>query len=256
VSITDMPEEIKMYAEVNGLRMYYEVHGEGRPLVLLHAGLHSIHVSFGPLLPWLAEEFQVIAVDLQGHGRTADVDRPPLLEHLAADVVALLDRLGVERADFFGYSLGGLVSLTVATHHPGRVRRLVLASTHFRQDGYHDDVLRGDEHSDRLPTRREFESWYTAYRRIAPAPDHFWELERTVSGVVHSFRDWTHDELRAITAPTLLILGDNDFVRLSHADQMRDLLADARLAVLPGTRHTEVMRRVDLVLTMAMAFLR
>ncbi|MFC4858013.1 alpha/beta fold hydrolase [Actinophytocola glycyrrhizae] len=256
MSITDTAEEIKMYAEVNGLKMYYEVHGDGLPLVVLHGGLHSIDVSFGALLPWLAENFQVIAVDLQGHGRTGDIDRPPLLEHLAADVVALLDLLGVERADLFGYSLGGLVALTAATHHPDRVRRMVLAATHFRQDGYHDEIHDGDEDSDRMPTQEEFESWHAAYTRVAPDPGNFEEFGQKVSGVVHSFRDWTPEELLAITAPTLLVVGDNDFVRISHAELMRDLLGDARLAVLPDTRHTEVTQRVDLVVPMVTTFLR
>lgn len=245
-----------MYAEVNGLKMYYEVHGEGPPLVVLHGGLHSIDVSFGALLPWLIEDFQVIGVDLQGHGRTEDVERPPLIEHLAADVVALLDQLGIERPDFFGYSLGGLVSLSVATHFPERAGRLVLASTHFRQDGYYEEIAKSDPSSTRLPTQEEFESWHSAYLRVAPDPDHFWAFAERLSGVVHSFRDWTPDELRAITAPTLLVLGDNDFIRLSHAEQMRDLLPDSRLAVLPGTRHSEVMQRVDLLLSMVTTFLR
>jgi pimeloyl-ACP methyl ester carboxylesterase len=256
VSITDEPEEIKMYAEVNGLRMYYEVHGEGHPVVLLHGGLHSIDLSFGGLLPSLAQDFRIIAIDLQGHGRTEDIDRPPLLEHLAADVLALLDGLGVDRADFFGYSLGGLVSLTLATHYPDRVRRMVLAATHFRQDGYHDEIVKGDQESGRLPTPEEFESWHAAYAKVAPDPDHFWAFAERLSGVVHSFRDWTEDELRAITAPALIVVGDNDFVRVDHAEEMRDLLPDSRLAVLPGTRHSEVMERADLVLPMVRAFLR
>jgi pimeloyl-ACP methyl ester carboxylesterase len=256
VSITDEPEEIKMYAEVNGLRMYYEVHGDGRPVVLLHGGLHSIDLSFGDLLPWLAEDFRIIAVDLQGHGRTGDIDRPPLLEHLATDVLALLDELGVGRADLVGYSLGGLVALTMATHHPDRVRRMVLAATHFRQDGYHDDVVKGDESTGRLPTPEEFEAWRAAYAAVAPDPDHFRDFAERMSEVVHSFADWTPDELRAITAPTLLVVGDNDFVRLPHAEEMRDLLAGSRLAVLPDTRHSEVMRRADLLLPMVTAFLR
>lgn len=245
-----------MYVEVNGLRMYYEVHGEGHPVVLLHGGTQTIDVTFGELLPRLAEEFQVIAVELQGHGRTADIDRPPLLEHLAADVLALLDELGVDRADFFGYSLGGLVSLACATSHPERVRRLVLAATHFRHDGYHDDIVNGDMDSGLMPTQEEFESWHAAYVRVAPDPDHYGVFAERLSEVVMSFPDWTPDDLRAITAPTLLVLGDNDFIRLSHAEQMRDLLPDSRLAVLPGTRHSEVMQRTDLLLPMVTAFLR
>lgn len=245
-----------MYAEVNGLKMYYEVHGEGRPLVALHGGLHTIDASFGAVLPALAEDRQVIAIELQGHGHTGDIDRLPLLENLADDVLALLDLLGVDRADFIGYSLGGLVALTVATRHPERAGRLVLASTHFRQDGYYEEIAANDPDSTRMPTQEEFGSWHAAYTRVAPDPDHFWAFAEKMSGVVHSFRDWTADELRGVTAPTLLVLGDNDFIRLSHAEQMRDLLPDSRLAVLPGTRHSEVMQRANLLAPMVSSFLR
>lgn len=234
-----------MYADVNGLHLYYEMHSEGRPLVALHGGMLSIDITFRDVLPALATCRQVIAIDLQGHGHTADIDREPLLSHLADDVLALLDQLGVEQADFIGFSLGGLVSLTIATTRPERVNRQFLASTHFRQAGYHAEIAKGDMSSSRMATEQEFHSWLEAYE---PGPDRFWEFNKKLTGVVHSFDDWTPDQLRAITAPTLLVIGDNDFVRLSHAEEMRELMPNAHLAVLPNTRHTEVMHRTKLLL--------
>jgi len=129
--------------------------------------------------------------------------------------------------------------------HPKRVR-LVLASTHFRQDGFHSEFIAGDQTSARMPTQQEFQSWQESYQRIAPNPDHFGSVAEKLSVIVNSFSDWTPDRLRAITAPTLIVLGDNDFVRIEHAVELHELLPDARLAVLPGTRHTEVMHRPEL----------
>jgi pimeloyl-ACP methyl ester carboxylesterase len=234
------------YADVNGLKLYYESHGAGRPVVALHGGLQSIDLSFAAVLPTLAEGRRVIGVDLQGHGRTTDSDRDMALPNLAGDVVELLDQLGVEQADFFGFSVGGLTALTVATLHPERVGRLVLTSTHFRQDGFHSEIRAADQTAARMPTQEEFRSWQESYQRIAPNPDHFGAVAEKLSAVVNSFTDWTPDQLRAITAPTLIVLGDHDFVRLEHAVELHELLPDARLAVLPGTRHTEVMRRPEL----------
>src|ERR1017187_3339105 len=120
------------YAPVNGLQLYYEVYGTGRPLVLLHGGLMTIDLTFGPLIPALAEDHQVIGIELQGHGHTADIDRPMAIEILADDVVTLLGQLGIEQADFFGFSLGGLVDLALVLRHPGLVGKLVVASADYR----------------------------------------------------------------------------------------------------------------------------
>jgi pimeloyl-ACP methyl ester carboxylesterase len=246
------------YAAVNGLKMYYEVHGQGRPVVLLHGGLLTFDLSFGPMLPRLAAGRQVIGAELQGHGRTADIDRPVTPANLAADVVALLDELGLERADLFGFSLGGLVALELATAHPERVDRLVLASAHYRPDGYHDDIRDPalQAGSTRMPTEADFAEMAQAYQRVAPEPERFESLMAKASQAVARFEGWTADQLRAITAPTLLIFGDNDFVRLDHATEMAGLIPGAQLAVLPGTTHSGVLRRTELVLPMVESFLR
>ncbi|GAB2959278.1 alpha/beta hydrolase [Amycolatopsis acidiphila] len=246
------------YATVNGLKMYYEVHGEGRPVVLLHGGVLTLELSFGPMLPQLATGRQVIGVELQGHGHTADIDREVTLGGLAGDVVALLDELGLERADLFGFSLGGLVALELATAHPGRVDRLVLASTHYRPDGYHADIHDPalQAASTRMPTEADFAEMFQAYQRVAPEPERFDSFKAKVSEAVARLEGWSADQLRAVTAPTLLIVGDNDFVRLEHAIEMAGLIPDAQLAVLPGTTHSNVLRRTGLVLPMVESFLR
>jgi pimeloyl-ACP methyl ester carboxylesterase len=251
------PAAAGAYAPVNGLDMYYEVHGTGRPLVLLHGGLLTIDLTFGPMLAAFATSRQAIAVELQGHGRTADIDRELTLEHLADDVVGLLDHLGIARADLFGFSLGGLVSTQVAIRHPERVDRLVLAATHVRRDGYHDDILDPESHpgSTRMPTEADFAEMRAAYEQVAPDPAHFQAFEARLSGMISAFQGWPEDVVRAITAPTLLLVGDNDFVRLEHAVEMKHLLPGARLAVLPDTTHIDLMRRTEHVLPMVETFL-
>jgi pimeloyl-ACP methyl ester carboxylesterase len=244
------------YASVNGLEMYYEIHGTGRPLVLLHGGVLTIDLSFAAVLPALAETRQVIAVELQGHGHTADIDREMSLENLADDVAGLLDHLGIESADLLGFSLGGLTSLQLAMRHAARVGRMIVASAHFRPDGYYPEIAEGDPTSTRMPTQADFRAMQEAYARVAPHPEHFEAIMGKTSGMVGSFGGWKDDDLRAITAPTLLVIGDHDFVRVEHAAEMRDLIPGSQLAVLPATTHMGVMTRTDLLLPMAAAFLK
>jgi pimeloyl-ACP methyl ester carboxylesterase len=236
------------YAKVNGLEMYYEVHGtRGRPLVLLHGGVLTIGLTFGAVLADLARDRQVIAVELQGHGHTADTDRDITLPHLASDVMALLDQLGVGQADFFGFSLGGLTSLQAAVSWPERVGRLVLASTQYRQDGYFEEVRTPDWGSPRLPTEADFREMAAAYAEVAPDPDHFQDFLAKCSRAAQADLGWTADDLRALTAPTLLVIGDSDFVRVEHAAEMQRLIAGSRLAVLPGATHMRVMWQPELL---------
>jgi pimeloyl-ACP methyl ester carboxylesterase len=243
------------YAKVNGLEMYHEVHGTGRPLVLLHGGLLTIDLSFGAVLPALAATRQVIAVELQGHGHTAVTEREMSLKNLADDIVALLDHLGIDKADLFGFSLGGLTSLQLAMRHPGRVGQMIVASAHYRPDGYYPEIGEGDPTSTRMPTQADFQKMREAYLRVAPHPEEFELFMGKTSGMVGAFEGWQADELRAITAPTLLVLGDHDFVRVEHAAEMHDLIPDSQLAVLPSTTHMGVMTRTDLLLPMIEAFL-
>jgi len=155
------------YAPVNGLQLYYEVRGSGRPLVLLHGGLLTIDLNFGPLLEPLAAGRQVIAVELQGHGHTADTGRPMTIEALAGDVVALLDHLGIEQADLFGFSLGGLVAFAVALGAPARVGKLIVASADARRPPGRESAPLDD---DRMPTSADFQAMRDAYDAVAPDP--------------------------------------------------------------------------------------
>jgi pimeloyl-ACP methyl ester carboxylesterase len=239
------------YASVNGLQLYYEIRGAGRPLVLLHGGLLTIDLNFRPLLGPLAASRQVIAVELQGHGHTADTGRPMTIEALAGDVVALLDHLGIAEADLFGFSLGGLVACAVALGAPARVGKLIVASADaHRPPGRESAPL--DE--GRLPTAADFQAWRDAYEAVAPDPGHFDEFAAKNSAMVHEFAGWA-DELRSLQMPTLLIFGDRDFTPLPHVVELFELLPDAQLAVLPGTTHVGVTRRSGAVLALITPFL-
>jgi pimeloyl-ACP methyl ester carboxylesterase len=240
------------YAPVNGLQLYYEEHGSGHPLVLLHGGLHTIDLSFGALIPLLAASHRVIAVELQGHGRTADIDRAPTYPNLADDVAALLDHLGIERADVFGFSLGGLVAIELGLQHPTRVDRLVLAAVSYRPEGGHD---LSDPTSVRMPTPTEFAEMEQEYRRVAPHPDHWGAFTAKLNGIVHTAPGWSADDMRRLAAPVLLVIGDTDFVRIEHAAEMLELIPDAELAVLPRTRHTELTLRTDVLSPLVERFL-
>ena len=245
------------YAPVNGLRMYYEVRGTGRPLVLLHGGLMTIEGSFGPLLPDLVADRQVIAAELQGHGRTADIDRDLEPRYLAGDVAALLDHLDIDRADVLGFSLGGGVALQLALDHPGRVGRLILVSVSYAGDGYHQEISDPAQHatSTRMPTAEDFRQMREAYARLAPDPGHFEAFAAKASQAAGNLKGWTADQLGGITAPTLLVFGDHDFIRLEHAVEMHGLIPGAQLAVLPGATHMGVMRRADLIRPLVREFL-
>jgi pimeloyl-ACP methyl ester carboxylesterase len=245
------------YAAVNGLSIYYETHGSGRPLVLLHGGVLTFDRTFGPLLPALAKNHQVIGIELQGHGHTADSERELTLENLARDVEGVLGHLGLDQADFFGLSLGGMVSLELAVRRPELAGRLVLASIPRQLDGYHPGTRPGaaEPDWDRLPTAADGKLMEDDYRQVAPDPDHFPQHLAKTSGLVAAFRGWSADQLAAVRSSTLLIIGDNDFVRIDHAAQMREMIPGAQLAVLPGTRHMEVMRRADQVLALVIPFL-
>ncbi|MGQ4333707.1 alpha/beta fold hydrolase [Streptomyces hayashii] len=247
------------YAKVNGLEMYYESHGRddgaGRPLVLLHGGVLTVGLSFGAVLPALAEGRRVVAPELRGHGHTADVDRAMTPANLASDVVALLDALGIEQADVLGFSLGGLTALHLALEHPGRVGRLVLAATQYSQGGYHEEVVAPDHTSARLPGQADFQEMIDAYTAVAPHPERFQDLIAKCTAAAHAPLPWTADDLRGLRAPTLLVIGDTDFVRIEHAAEMHRLIPRAELAVLPATTHMALMRRTTLLLPLLTEFL-
>jgi pimeloyl-ACP methyl ester carboxylesterase len=252
-----MSEVTTGYAPVNGLKMYYEVHGAGagRPLVLLHGGASTIELSFGAVLPWLAEGRQVIAAELQGHGRTADIDRDMTVAALAGDVAGLLGQLGVDQADVLGFSLGGEVALQLALDHPDRVGRVVLVSVSYARDGFHAEISDPAQWatSTRMPTAEDFRQMREAYHRLAPDPGDFDALAARAEQA--GSRGWTTAELGRISAPALLVFGDHDFIRLEHAVEMHALIPGAQLAVLPGATHMGLMRRTDLMIPLVKGFL-
>jgi pimeloyl-ACP methyl ester carboxylesterase len=240
------------YAPVNGLQLYYETRGSGRPLILLHGGLLTIDLSFGALLGPLAESRRVIAVELQGHGRTADTSREMAIEALAGDVIALLDRLEIAEADLFGYSLGGLVCYAAAFAAPGRIGKMVVASADaHRPPGRESAPLAADQ----MPTEADFQAMRDAYAGVAPDPAHFEEFAARATAMVHTFPGWTAEELRSLQTPTLLVFGDRDFSPLSDVLELFGYLPDAQLAVLPGTTHMAVTRHPARLLPLITPFL-
>jgi pimeloyl-ACP methyl ester carboxylesterase len=261
------------YAPVNGLQMYYEIHGTGqplspsagRPLVLLHGAFSAIGTSFGRLLPGLAQGRQVIAVELQGHGRTADIDRPLSLEAMAGDTVALVKYLGIDKADFFGYSMGAGVALNLAIRYPEVVRKLVLASVTYTISGVHPGIMEGL--GEMKPEMMFGSPWYEEYMRIAPHPEDFARLFAKKTEMDRGIKDLPAEAIQSIKAPTLIIIGDSDLVRPEHAVEMFRLLGggvfgdtpaglpSSQLAILPATSHVTVPYRADLLLTIIPAFL-
>ena len=249
-----MPHE-----EIDGVPIWYEEHGDpaGPPLVALHGGILTFHGSFDDVLPWLAEGRRVIGVELQGHGHTPDTGRAMSIERFADDVAELIDRVaGGGPVDVWGYSLGALTATSLAVRHPAKVRRLVLAASNIRPDGYHPEITAPEQDDPRLPTEEEFATWQADYEAVAPNPADLFPFLERLQPVVHDMAGWTADEIRSITAPTFLVIGDRDFVRLDHAAEMLDLFPDCRLAVLPATRHTEVMQRTDELRALVGPFLR
>jgi len=256
------------YAEVNGLNMYYEIHGTGQPLVVLHGAYMTIDLM-GAVVPALAETRQVIAVELQGHGRTADIDRPLSYEQMADDVAALIEHLMIEKADVFGYSMGGGVALQVSIRHPEVVRKLVVASASCTSDGMHPELL--EMIPSLTPEAFAGSPIEGAYLRTAPNPDDLRTLVAKLKRLDMEPFAWPPEDIRGIAAPTLLIVGDSDAIRLEHAVELFRLLGGgvmgdlaglpkSQLAVLPGTTHfvppgSAVLDRADWLLSMIPPFL-
>jgi pimeloyl-ACP methyl ester carboxylesterase len=251
--LAGMPHE-----EIDGVPIWYEECGDptGPPLVALHGGILTFRRSFDDVLPWLVDGRRVIGVELQGHGHTPDTGRAISFERLADDVAELIDRVaGGGPVDVWGYSLGALTATSLALRHPAKVRRLVLAASNIRPDGYHPEITAPEQDDPRLPTQEEFATWRADYEAVAPNPADLFPFLERLQPVVHDFPGWSADEIRSIAAPTFLVIGDRDFVRLDHAAEMLDLFPDCRLAVLPGTRHTEVMQRTDELRALVRPFL-
>lgn len=240
------------YVEANGVRYYYEIHGEGEPLLLLHGGLGSIDM-FGPVLPILAEGRQVIGVDLHGHGRTALGERPISLVDMGDDMAAIVKELGHDQVDVMGYSLGGGVALRMAVQHPEAVRRLVITSAGFAQDGFYPEMLpqQAQVGAEMAEAMKET-PMYTSYVAVAPHPEDFPKLLDRMGELMRKPYDWTED-VKTLKMPVMLVYGDSDMFRPEHivefyqllggglrdAGWMREHMSQNRLAILPDLTHYE-----------------
>lgn len=248
---------ISDYAPINGLKLYYEIHGAGDqsrpPLLLLHGGGDTIKTSFGAILPELAHKRRVIAFEQQGYGHTADIpDRPFSFEQSADDAAALLAFLKIPQADLFGFSNGGTIALQVAIRHPRIVRKLVVASGFFSHEGAEPAFWNGFPSATIAampPVLRD------AYLEAAPDPGGLQAMFDKAVARMRNFKDIPADTIRGITAPTLVVCGDSDVMRPEHAVQEFRLLPHAQLAILPGTGHMELTARTAWLAPMIEEFL-
>ena len=246
----DEKQGVGEYADVNGIKLYYEVHGTGHPLILLHGGLGATSM-FGPNLPALAKGRQVVAVDLQGHGRTADIDRPISTELMAGDIAALIKHLKLDRPDVMGYSLGGGVAFFTALRYPELVGKLVIVSTNIRRSAFYPDILAqqaqvGPEAAEMMKQT----PMYQLYASIAPRPEDWPRLLGKLGEAMKGDFDYSN-EVPKINATTMVVAGDSDIFPPSHAVEFFGLLGggkrdggwdgsgrpNARLAILPGVTH-------------------
>jgi pimeloyl-ACP methyl ester carboxylesterase len=246
------------YASINGLDLYYERSGNTQkgavPVILLHGGFGATGMFDGVLTPALNAGREVIAVDLQGHGRTADIGRPLRYDVMADDVAALIRHLGLPQADVIGYSLGGGVAIQTAVRHPGRVRRLVAVSAPFKRSGWYPESLTGmDQMGAHIAPHMLQTPMYEGYARTAPRPEDWAGLWDKVGDLLRQDYDWSAD-IAALTMPTMVVAGDADSFAPAHAAEFFALLGGGgrdggwdrsgvtahRLAILPGTTHYDI----------------
>ncbi len=262
---TNTSNSVGKYAPVNGINLYYEIHGTGKPLILLHGGFGTFE-TFAALLPTLALDHQVIGVDLYGHGRTALTNRPFRFEHMADDIAALIQHLGLEKADLLGYSFGGAIALQTAIRHPEIVNKLVVISSPFKRAGWHPEMQTG-----MTSIAPEFfigTPLHDAYMSVAPKPEDFSRFVAAMKETMSQDYDWT-EQVSALRNPTLIIAGDSDGLPPSHAAAFFALLGGglkdagwngehlipSQLAILPAATHYNIVFRTDLLLPVLLPFL-
>lgn len=219
------------YKTINGLDIYYEIHGSGSPLVLIHGGGSTIQTNFAQVLPLFAKNRQVIAMELQAHGHTADRGTPSSFEQDADDVAGLLKQLNIAKADIFGWSNGGQTALQIGIRHPEIIRKLIIGSAAYKRDGYYSwlwDFMK-DARLENMPQPLQ-----DAYRKINPDENALKVMHDRDASRMINFTDWSDDSIRNIQVPTLLIVGDRDVVTIEHALSMYRMMPNARLLVYPG----------------------
>jgi len=264
INASAQQQPVTGYAPVNGINMYYEVHGSGEPVVLLHGAFMTITNNWAGWIDELSKTRQVIAVEMQGHGRTADVPRDITYENLADDVAALLDYLKIPRADLMGYSMGGVVAMECAIRHPDKVRKAVIISSAFRSDGMVPEAVEAI----RKLTADDFKGSpiEVEYKKLSPTPDSFPNFVQRMVATASKGYDLGADNLKATTAPMFFIFGDADGIRLAHVAEMFRLKGGeihgdmqprsaSRLAILPNTTHVTLMQRIPIIVPMVNDFL-
>jgi len=219
------------FAPVNGLSMYYEIHGSGRPLVLLHGGGSTIGTTFGRILPVLAKKYMIIAVESQAHGHTPDINRPLTFEQDADNVFALLKELEIDNADVLGFSNGGSIAMQLAIRHPERVGKLIVVSSFFKRAGIYPEVWNFIKGGSLETMPKQLKDAYLAINNDHNALKamHDKDQQRMVD-----FKDWPEETIRSIKAQTLLVIGDKDVVSPEHAVEMYRLIPNCRLSIIPG----------------------
>ncbi len=224
-------DSISGYAPVNGLKMYYEIHGEGSPLVLVHGGGSTIQTSFGNILPLLSQHHKVIAVELQAHGHTADRDSPESFEQDADDVAALLNYLKINKADLLGFSNGGNTIMRVATRHPELVNKLVIISAFYKRKGMMKGFFEGMVNANLGNMPGPLKDAYLKINNDSVGLQRMFERDKTR---MVTFKDWNDEDLTSIKASSLVIAGDKDVTTAEHTVKMSQLIPNAQLMILPG----------------------
>ncbi|WP_106293226.1 alpha/beta fold hydrolase [Arcticibacter pallidicorallinus] len=219
------------YALVNGLKMYYEIHGAGAPLVLIHGGGSTIETTFGRIITKLSENHKVIAVEMQAHGHTSDIDRPLSFQQDADDIAMLLKTLNINKANVFGFSNGASTTLQFAIRHPQMTNKIIVGSTFFKKSGAPDwfwDMM----------SKPSFEGmpqpYKDAFLKVNPDTSALYRMYERDVARMQSFPDIPEQQMKSITAPSFIIIGDNDVVRVEHAVEMHNLIPNSRLAIIPG----------------------
>lgn len=228
------------YSSVNGLKMYYEIYGEGRPLVLLHGGGSTIYTSFGRIIPELSKHRKIIGVELQAHGHTNDRDSDLSFEQDADDVAALLKNLNITKADFFGFSNGGNTTMQIAIRHPELVDKIIVASAFYKRSGVYSwfwDFMNQAKIEDMPQVYKD------TYTKVAPDPSKLQVMHDKCVKRMVNFKDWSDEQLKSIKSPTLLIIAGAEMIRPEHAVEMYRLIPNCQLAILPG-EHGKYMGEI------------
>jgi pimeloyl-ACP methyl ester carboxylesterase len=230
-------QTIGKYAQVNGINLYYEIHGTGMPLVLIHGGGSTIKTTFSRILPSLAKTHQVIAVEMQAHGHTSDRDAPETFQQDADDIAELLKQLNIKQADIFGFSNGAQTSMELAIRHPACVRKIILASMFYKKSGAPEGFWKGMENAKFSDMPQVYKDEFS---KINSDPAALLNMFTKDANRMQNFKDWTDEALQSIKAPALLVMGDQDLPTFEHIIEMHRLIANSRLAILPGTHGSYI----------------